>query len=115
MDQVLPLIISLALMVLMIASVWVIFTKANEPGWAAIIPIYNLVVGLKIAGKPVWWIILLIIPFVNIVAGILVAISFAKSFGKGAGFGILMCIPIVNYVTIPMLAFGDAKYQGPAG
>ena len=113
MDQVLPLVFMLALAVLMIASMWVMFTKANEPGWAAIVPIYNMIVVLKIAGKPVWWILLLLIPLVSLVVVILVYISVAKSFGKGAGFGIGMIL--LPFVFFPMLAFGDAKYQGPAG
>jgi hypothetical protein len=113
MDQILPLIFMLAVGILMIASMWVIFTKANEPGWAAIIPIYNIVVLLKITGKPVWWIVLFLIPFVSLIVAILIYISLAKSFGKGAGFGIGMII--LPFVFFPMLAFGDAKYQGPTG
>lgn len=108
-------IIYLAVLVAMIAAMWKIFTKANEPGWAAIIPIYNTVVMLKICGKPIWWLVLFLIPLVNVVAGILVAISLAKSFGKTAGYGIGFIIPVVNIVLICMLGFGDAKYMGPAG
>lgn len=106
-------IIYLGILILMIASGWVIFRKANEPGWAAIIPIYNIVVLLKITGKPIWWIVLFLIPFVSLIAGILIAISLAKSFGKGAGFGIGLAF--LGFIFAPMLAFGDAKYQGPAG
>jgi hypothetical protein len=113
MEQVLPLIIMLAVGILMIASMWVLFTKANEPGWAAIVPIYNIIVLLKIAGKPVWWIVLFLIPFVSFIAAILVYISFAKSYGKSAGYGIGMIL--LPFVFFPMLAFSDAKYQGPAG
>src|SRR5207247_3757401 len=51
-----------ALAILMIAALWKIFVKAGEPGWAAIVPIYNLIVILKIVGKPLWWIILFLIP-----------------------------------------------------
>jgi len=57
----------LAIVVLILISMWKIFTKAGKPGWAAIIPIYNIIVWLEIVNKPVWWIILLCIPFVNIV------------------------------------------------
>lgn len=106
-------IIYLAIIVLMIASMWVIFKKANEPGWAAIVPIYNIIVMLKIAGKPVWWVVLFLVPVVSFIAAILVTISFAKSFGKGAGFAIGMIF--LPFIFMPMLAFGDAKYQGPAG
>jgi ABC-type sulfate transport system permease subunit len=102
----------LAVAVLMIASMWKIFTKAGEPGWAAIIPIYNAIVLLKIAGKPVWWIILLIIPLVGLVIGIMVAIALAQNFGKGAGFGVgLVLLP---FIFGPMLGFGSAEYR-PVG
>ena len=102
-----------AVMILMIVSMWKIFTKAGKPGWAAIIPIYNIIVLLEIAGKPLWWIILFFIPLVNLIAAILVTVAFAKSFGKGAGFAIgLLLLGIVFY---PILAFGDATYQGASG
>jgi len=98
--------------VILLASLWVIFTKANKPGYLGIIPIVNYWFLLEIVGRPTWWIILFFIPFVNIVVGFLVAIDLAKSFGKGTGFGCgLILLPIVFY---PLLAFGDAKYEGPA-
>lgn len=92
-----------------VAGIWKVFEKAGEPGWAAIIPIYNVIVLLKIAGKPVWWIILLLIPLVNFIVSILVSIEVAKRFGKGAGFGIgLALLPFIFY---PVLGFGDARYN----
>ena len=101
----------LAIVVLMIASMWKVFVKAGKPGWAAIIPIYNIVVLLEIVGKPVWWIILMLIPIVNFVILIILTLGLAKSFGKGAGFGLgLLFLAPIFY---PMLAFGDAQYQGP--
>lgn len=103
----------LGIIVLMIASMWKIFVKANEPGWAAIVPIYNIVILLKICGKPIWWIVLFIIPLVSIVAAILIYVSFAKSFGKSTGFAIGMLL--LPFIFFPMLAFSDATYQGPAG
>src|SRR3990172_3937961 len=80
--------IYLAIVVLMIASMWVVFTKAGQPGWAALIPIYNLIVLLQIVGRPIWWFLLMLIPFVGIIVGILVMIDLAKSFGKSVGFAI---------------------------
>jgi Family of unknown function (DUF5684) len=102
-------IIGLAIGVLMVASMWKLFVKAGEPGWAAIIPIYNIITLLKIAGKPIWWIILFIVPVVNFVIEILLFIAVAKRFGKGAGFGLglLFLAPIFW----PLLAFGDAKAE----
>lgn len=102
----------LAFAVLMIASMWKIFTKAGKPGWAAIVPIYNIVVLLEIVGKPVWWIILFLIPIVSLVIAIIVALELAKCFGKGAGFGIGLVF--LGFIFMPILAFGDARYQGPA-
>lgn len=104
------MILWLAIAVLMIASMWKVFTKAGEPGWAAIVPIYNIIVLLKIAGRPIWWIILLLIPVVNIVVLILVSIDIAKRFGKGTGFGIGLAL--LGIIFYPILAFGDARYSG---
>jgi len=105
------LLFSLAFIALMIASLWKVFTKAGQPGWASIIPIYNFIVILQIIGKPWWWIIGMIIPFVNFVVFIMLAIELARVFGKGIGYAIgLILLPFVFY---PMLAFGDATYRRP--
>ena len=103
-------IIGLLVAVLVIAGMWKVFTKAGKPGWAAIIPIYNVIVLLQIAGKPIWWILLFFIPIVNIVIAVMVMISVAKAFGKGTGFalGLLFLSPIF----IPILGFSDAQYIG---
>ena len=103
-------IVGLLVAVLVIAGLWKVFTKAGKPGWAAIIPIYNTIVLLQIAGKPIWWIVLLFIPIVNIIIAVLVMIGVAKSFGKGTGFalGLLFLSPIF----IPILGFSDAQYIG---
>ena len=106
------LIVMLAIGVLIIASVWKVFTKAGQPGWAAIVPIYNGIVMLQIVGRPLWWILLMMIPFVNIVIGIMVAIDLAKSFGQSAGFGIGLIF--LGFIFFPMLGFGSARYLGPA-
>jgi hypothetical protein len=101
-----------AFAILMIAAWWKIFSKAGHPGWAAIIPIYNWIVWCKIVGRPWWWILLMLIPFVNFIILIILIIDLAKSFGKGAGFGIgLLLLPIIFF---PLLGFGSAEYQGPS-
>ncbi|MCL6501433.1 MAG: DUF5684 domain-containing protein [Pirellulales bacterium] len=107
----LTLLIQLALMVLVIAGFWRTFAKAGKPGWAAIVPFYNLIVLLEIAGRPLWWIILWLLPCVNIVIVFIVAIDVAKSFGKDALYGIgLALLPFIFY---PLLGFSDARYLGP--
>ncbi|MCB2205732.1 signal peptidase I [bacterium] len=100
----------LLIVVLMIVSMWKIFTKAGQPGWAAIVPFYNLFILLRITGRPEWWIILWLIPCVNIVIQILVYIDLARVFGKSTGFAIgLILLP---FVFFPVLAFSDAEYGG---
>ena len=96
--------------VLIVAGVWKAFSKAGKPGWAAIIPIYNIVILLEIAGKPLWWIVLFFIPLANLVVGILISIEVAKVFGKGAGFG--LGLAFLGPIFWPILGFGSAEYQG---
>jgi len=97
-------------MVLAIAGMWKAFEKAGKPGWAAIIPIYNTIVMLEIADRPLWWILLLFIPIVNIVIAIIVSIDIAKGFGQGAGFGVGLAL--LGFIFWPILGFGNAQYVG---
>ena len=104
-------VIGLICAAILIIAWWKVFTKAGQPGWACLVPIYNLYILLKIAGKPGWWIILFLIPIVNFVISIIVSIAVANSFGKSALFGIgLAFLPFIFYL---ILGFGDAKYAGP--
>ena len=101
-----------AVFALVIASLWKLYTKAGQPGWAALVPIYQLIVLLNIVGRPIWWIALLCIPFANFIVGIIVLIDLARSFGKDISFAVgMILLPIV---FIPLLAFGDARYLGPS-
>ena len=104
------LIIYLAIMVLIIAGAWKMFVKAGKPGWGVLIPIYNGILLLQIAGRPIWWIILLLIPIVNFIVAIIVWLDVAKKFGKGVGFGLGLIF--LGFIFVPILGFGDAKYQG---
>jgi hypothetical protein len=106
------MIIYIAIIVIFIASLWKIFTKANQPGWAAIIPFYNIYVLTQIVGRPAWWIILFLIPCANIVVAIMLALDLAKSFGQSVGFAIgMILLPFIFY---PVLGFGKAQYTGPS-
>jgi hypothetical protein len=106
-------IIVAAVTVFMLVSIWRVFSKAGRPGWAALIPIYNIYVTCKVARKPGWWTLLFFIPLVNVVISIIVSIGIAKAFGKGGAFGFfgLFLFSIVGY---PILAFGSARYTGAA-
>ena len=102
-------VIYLAVIVLIIASLWKIFTKAGRPGWESLIPIYNIyIITVKIAEKPGWWVVMFLIPFVNLVFAILVYIEVAKKFGKSSGFGVGLAL--LSPIFAPILAFGDAQY-----
>ena len=106
--------IGLIFAVLVIAGMWKIFTKAGKPGWASLIPIYNLFVLLKIVGRPGWWLILFLIPFVNVVILILVNMDLAKSFGKSPFVWGFLLLTLLNAIGYILLGFGSATYQGPA-
>ena len=97
-------ILSMALGILKIVSLWKIFKKAGKPGWASIVPIYNIYIMCEIAEKEWWYILLLCVPFVNIYAIIVLYNGMAKKFGKGGGFVVgMILLPVVFF---PMLAFG---------
>jgi hypothetical protein len=93
----------------MIVSIWKVFVKAGQPGWAAIIPIYNTIVFWQISRQPIWALLLLFIPCVGVVGGVMIILGIAKAFGKGVGFALgLAFLPMVFY---PILAFGSAEYR----
>ena len=106
---ILLILIVIALSLFLIVSFWKVFVKAGQPGWGIFIPIYNIYLLLMIAGKPGWWLILYLIPLVNIVIGILVAIDIAKNFGKDSTFG--LGLVFLGFIFYPILAFGSATYQ----
>jgi len=95
-------------LIIMIVAMWIIFEKAGKPGWTAIIPVYNSVILLQIIKKPVWWVILLFIPIVNIIVSFIMVYHLALAFGKSLGFAIgLIFLPFIFY---PILAFGKSTY-----
>jgi hypothetical protein len=107
------LLFALVVLVAVVSGTWLTFSKAGEPGWAAIIPIYNLYVMLKIGGNEWWWLLLLFVPIVNIFVLAKISIDIAQSFGCGVLFGIgLWLIPAIFF---PVLGFGDYEYRGPGG
>lgn len=101
--------VGLALTVLVMVSQWKIYVKAGQPGWAALVPFYNIYVLIKIIEKPMWWFLLIFVPLLNF----LPYIQLGKKFGKGIGFGIGLIL--LSFVFFPILAFGDAVYQPAAG
>lgn len=106
----LPTIISLALCVFVLVCMWIVFRKAGKPGWAAIVPFYNLYVLFDITWGSGMRFLLLLIPIYNIILGIQTQVRLARAFGKSGGFAAgLVFLP---YIFIPLLAFGKETYQG---
>jgi hypothetical protein len=103
----------LAIYIVEVVGMWRAFEKAGKPGWGAIIPIYNFYLVCKIAGRPGWWWVLLLIPLVNIVIWFIVSIDAARAFGKMTGFGVGLAL--LGFIFWPILGFGDATYVGPGG
>jgi Family of unknown function (DUF5684) len=92
---------------------WKLFEKAGQPGWASLIPIYNAYILVKISGKPAWWLILLLIPVVDVIFGIWLCNMISKSFGKDEGFTVGLVL--LGFIFFPILGFGGARYLGPYG
>ncbi len=105
------IVVYLAFLVLMLASGWKIFEKAGQPGWVVLVPIYNVIIMLKIVGKPWWWLLLMFIPYVGMIWGIWTINLMSLSFGKTTGY--TLGLIFLGFVFYPMLAFGDAEYKGP--
>ena len=102
-------IVVLSLVIILIVARWKIFTKANQPGWASLIPIYNALIFLKIIGKPWWWIFLFCIPYVNFIFHIWGYNLLSKKFGKDEGFTVgLVLLP---FIFLPILGFGSSEYK----
>lgn len=110
MGGIIVLIIYIGIMVAVIAGVWKAFVKAGQPGWAILIPIYNIYVMTQIAKKPGWWVLLMLIPIVSIIIMFILMIEIAKNFGKDTGFGIGLAL--LGMIFWPILGFGDAQYIG---
>jgi hypothetical protein len=107
MAGLISLLVQLPILIFFTTAMMGIFIKANRPWWAALVPIYNGVVILQIIGKPIWW---LFIPIINVWV---MFSGLAKSFGKDVTYALGLIF--LGIIFLPHLAFGDARYQGPAG
>lgn len=107
------LLLGIAIAVVEIIALWKVFTKAGEPGWAAIVPIYNTYVMTKIAGYNPLMFLLLLVPLVNVVFLIMVMLRIGQAFGKSTGWSIVMLV-ILNVIGMLILGFGKDEYRNPA-
>jgi Family of unknown function (DUF5684) len=102
------LLIGLAAYVYVALAMQTIAEKTNtENGWLAWIPIANLILLLNIAKKPIWWIVLFLIPLVNIIILIMVWMGVAEARGKPTWWGVLMIVPVVSLIVPGYLAWAD--------
>lgn len=110
-------ILCIALYIYFSLALMKIAQKSNtENAWFAWIPILSTILIIQIAKKPIWWILLMLIPFVNIVITILVWMEVAKAVGKQDWLGILMLVPIANIIIPGYLAWSKSDtptYQEP--
>ena len=100
----------LILTIIIHAGFWKVFQKAGEPGWAAIIPIYNLYVLVRISGNTWWWFAMFFVPVLNFFATLKVSINIASKFDKGILFGLGLLF--LSFIFFPVLGFGNYQYQG---
>ena len=102
------LIFSAVMYVYTALALYAIAQKTNtENPWLAWIPIANIILMLNIAKKPLWWIILCLIPFVNIIMLILIWMGIAEARQKPNWWGVLMIVPVVNLIVPGYLAWAD--------
>lgn len=80
----------------------------------ALIPIANIYLIFKMAGKPGWWTVLAFIPVVNIVFLIIAWVAYLKRIGKPGWWVILLLLPFINLIIFLMLAFGKNEAEVPA-
>ena len=104
-------VIGLVFLVLTFVAMWKVFTKAGEKGWKCLIPIYNTIILLKIVGREWWWILLMLIPVVNVVIWVIVMYDLSKSFGHGVGF--TFGLILLSFVFLLILGLGEDRYLGP--
>lgn len=104
-------IICLAIAILGLIGLAQTFAKAGKPRWGVLVPIYNVILLLQIAQRPIWWFLLLLMPGVNVLVTIVLSLDIARVFGKGPLFG---CgLAFLGFVFYPILGFGDAEYWHP--
>ena len=99
---------ALAISVLLATGTWYMFEKAGKPGWAMIVPIYNIIIMLEIAKKPMWYIAMFFVPIANIVFLIMMLNGISKNFGKSEGFTVGLVF--LRQIFLAILGYGDAQY-----
>ena len=95
--------------ILVAIGMWPLLKKAGSPGWGGFIPVYNIYLQIKLAGRSGILLVLYIVPIVNIVVAIVVALGVARAFGKGALYGFLLLF-LLQPIGYLILGFGGSQY-----
>ncbi|HXX90672.1 MAG TPA: DUF5684 domain-containing protein [Acidimicrobiales bacterium] len=106
------LVVFIAVYVIAALPLMGVFGKASQPAWAAFVPIYNIIVLLRLIGRPWWWLLLYLIPFVGIIFAIIVLYDLSRSFGHGGGFTVGLFF--LGWIFLMILWLGASEYRGPA-
>ena len=103
----------LVLVYLLYAAPWCgVLHKAGKRWWTGLVPVLNVLLILKVVGRPWWWLLLLLVPVVGIAVWAVLCLDVSDSFGHGLGYAIgLVFLPFVFGV---LLWLGPARYEGPA-
>lgn len=101
---------TMAVNIVGIAGIWLTFRKAGEPGWAAIVPLYNIYIMIQVSDNEWWWVLLVLVPVVGIFALLKIFIDLAHNFGRGVLFGLGLWL--FSPIFFPILGFGGAEYSG---
>ncbi len=104
--------VEFVILAITVAGVMRVFSKGGAPGWAALVPVYNLVQLLRLSNLPLMpYLLLLFFPCVNVVLFGVIHVHLAKRFGRGTAFGLgLAYLPFLFY---PLLGFGEARCLEP--
>jgi hypothetical protein len=102
--------LAFAVAIISVISLWMIFQKAGKPGWASIVPFYNIWILKDITGRPTWWFFVCFIPYVGSVFLLIMYYFLGRSFGKSTSYSV--GVALLSFIFLPMLAFSDARYQG---
>ena len=108
-----------------------LYEKAGRKKWEALIPGYNIWAAIKIIDRPWWWIILFLIPGINIMMFMIVVYRLYLSFGKYEQYKLKLpsIVAWIFYVLKYMLVTTflapyylsklnfdkKVKYEGPGG
>ena len=98
--------------ILLAIALWRVFTKAGRAGILAIIPIVNVFVLVKIAGLSYWWVLLYLVPIVNIILSIVVAFRIGRAFDKGGLFSFFF-LWMISFIGYFIIGFGSSRYSKP--